>query len=88
MALEKEVVLYNQILTTYHRIGAIRVDYLTKQGTAEVGSFASRIHREIAPDAPHQKERVDFVWNPTNNIVEDAYTAVKSHPTFQGAKDV
>lgn len=87
MAIEKEVKLYNDVLTTYHRISQLRLDYLSPNASMVVSSYAGRVHRAIAPDAPYIKEQIPFTWV-SENPLEDAYNALKKTDKYEGADDV
>lgn len=85
MALIKNEVAYNGETLNYHRLAEFEVDMATGACMATMHSWPDRWARETnAP--PTVKRRFNFLWT-TDDMVADAYAAVKQHPNWQGAED-
>ena len=103
MALKKDI-YYNtpngEVLTTYHILAGVFIDYKSPTGGNIVGiiqSYKNKADREenlhstpyrmSIPLAGHQTDKEFFLALENENVLQKCYDALKTTPQFAGSED-
>lgn len=86
MALKKTEIIYNGETVEYHRLSAFEVDMATGACRATMHSWSTPQERD-KNDKPKLARHFNFLWV-SEDMVADAYMAVKALPYWSDAEDV